>query len=135
MDCPLAGGIALDHDRSASISDFLRERSGLKGLMEGMADREMKRFLSLDGQVYTEGALPSATKELMGLVASTVLRCDDCIRYHLVQCRKLSITDAQLIEALDIALMVGGSITIPHVRRALASWREMKDDTSFLEGI
>ncbi|MCU0799232.1 MAG: carboxymuconolactone decarboxylase family protein [Candidatus Thermoplasmatota archaeon] len=101
--------------------------------MEGMADREMNRFLSLDSQVYREGALPKVTKELIGLVASTVLRCDDCIRYHLVQCKEEGITEIQLIEALDIALIVGGSITIPHVRRALASWKELCEDTSFLE--
>ncbi len=94
----------------------------------------MKRFLSLDSHVYGDGALPGGTKELLGLVASTVLRCDDCIRYHLVQCKKDGITDAQLVEALDIALIVGGSITIPNVRRALADWRTLGDGHSFLEG-
>jgi AhpD family alkylhydroperoxidase len=124
----------LTHGHSASISDFWKERSDLKLLMEGMADREMKRFLSLDSQVYGDGALPGATKELLGLVASTVLRCDDCIRYHLVQCKKDGITDAQLVEAMDIELIIGGSITIPHVRRALADWKTLGEGPSFIEG-
>jgi len=123
----------LTHDHSTSISDLWKERAELKRLMEGMADRDMKRFLSLDSHVYTEGALPRGTKELLGLVASTVLRCDDCIRYHLVQCKKDGLTDPQLVEALDIALVVGGSITIPHVRRALSTWKELGEDASFLD--
>ena len=124
----------MDGDRSSSISDFWKERAELRELMVGMADREMKRFLSLDSQAYRDGALPAPTKELLGLVASTVLRCDDCIRYHLVQCRKCGIDDAKMVEALDIALVVGGSITIPHVRRALAAWKELMENPSFLDG-
>ena len=124
----------MEEDHRSSMSEFWKGRSELREIMEDMADREMKRFLSLDSQVYRDGALPARTKELLGLVASTVMRCDDCIRYHLVQCRKVGIDDAQLIEAMDIALVVGGSITIPHVRRALASWKELKDDPSLFDG-
>jgi AhpD family alkylhydroperoxidase len=78
-----------------------------------------KRFFSLDGQSYQRGALDVATKELLGLVASMVLRCDDCIAYHVDRCCAEGVTDAQLFEAFDIALIVGGSIVIPHLRRAV----------------
>lgn len=78
-----------------------------------------KRFFSLDHQAYQDGALPVPTKELLGLVASTVLRCDDCIAYHIDQCVKLGMSDEQVWEALDVALIVGGSIVIPHLRRGI----------------
>ena len=78
-----------------------------------------KRFFNLDGKSYEEGALPARTKELLGLVASMVLRCDDCIAYHVDQCVNAGLTDQELWEAFDIALIVGGSIVIPHLRRAV----------------
>ena len=78
-----------------------------------------KRFFRLDGQTYEPGALDAKTKELLGLVASAVLRCDDCIAYHLDQCIKAGCRDEELWEALDVALIVGGSIVIPHLRRGV----------------
>lgn len=78
-----------------------------------------KRFFSLDHQTYSDGALPVKTKELLGLVASTVLRCDDCIAYHVDQCVKLGFSDEEIWEAMDVSLIVGGSIVIPHLRRAV----------------
>jgi AhpD family alkylhydroperoxidase len=78
-----------------------------------------KRFFALDGQAYQDGALPVKTKELLGLVASAVLRCDDCIAYHIDQCVKAGCSDEELWETLDIALIVGGSIVIPHLRRGV----------------
>lgn len=78
-----------------------------------------KRFFALDGQGYQQGALDVSTKELLGLVASMVLRCDDCIAYHVDRCVEEGVTDPQLFEAFDIALIVGGSIVIPHLRRAV----------------
>ncbi len=78
-----------------------------------------KRFFRLDGQTYEPGALDAKTKELLGLVASAVLRCDDCIAYHVDQCVKAGCSDAELWEALDVALIVGGSIVIPHLRRGV----------------
>src|SRR5688572_11029199 len=78
-----------------------------------------KRFFSLDAQTYKDGALPAKTKELLGLVASMVLRCDDCIAYHIDQCVQAGCTDEELWEAFDIALIVGGSIVIPHLRRGV----------------
>ena len=77
-----------------------------------------KRFFALDSQAYTPGALDEPTKELLGLVASMVLRCDDCIAYHIDRCVQVGVTDEKLWETFDIALIVGGSIVIPHLRRA-----------------
>ena len=78
-----------------------------------------KRFFALDTQTYQEGALPVKTKELLGLVASMVLRCDDCIAYHIDQCVKVGVSDQELWETFDVALIVGGSIVIPHLRRGV----------------
>jgi AhpD family alkylhydroperoxidase len=78
-----------------------------------------KRFFNLDAKAYEPGALDTPTKELLGLVASMVLRCDDCIAYHIDRCKSEGVTDEALFEAFDIALIVGGSIVIPHLRRAV----------------
>ena len=78
-----------------------------------------KRFFRLDGQAYEDGALPAKTKELLGLATSMVLRCDDCVAYHIDQCVKAGVSDEELWEAMDVALIVGGSIVIPHLRRAV----------------
>jgi AhpD family alkylhydroperoxidase len=72
-----------------------------------------------------DGALPAKTKELLGLAASLVLRCDDCVTYHLLQCHACGVVTDELVEALHIGLIVGGSITIPHLRRAFAAWDEL----------
>ncbi|MFZ5881674.1 MAG: carboxymuconolactone decarboxylase family protein [Chloroflexota bacterium] len=79
----------------------------------------IKRFFNLDTAAYKDAALDGKTKELLGLVASTVLRCNDCIDYHLIQCVDAGWTDAELYEALNVALVVGGSIVIPHMRHAV----------------
>lgn len=78
-----------------------------------------KRFFRLDSACYESGALDKKTKELLGLVASMVLRCDDCIAYHIDQCAQAGVTDEEFFESFDIALLVGGSIVIPHLRRAV----------------
>ncbi len=78
-----------------------------------------KRFFGLDAKAYDEGALPAKTKEMLGLAASMVLRCDDCIAYHIERCIELGVRDEELFEVFDIALIVGGSIVIPHLRRAV----------------
>lgn len=82
----------------------------------------IKRLFNLDTNAYKPGALDSSSKELMGLVASMVLRCDDCIKYHLEKCFELGITKPQLFEAFSIANIVGGTIVIPHLRRAVEYW-------------
>lgn len=81
----------------------------------------IKRFFRLDGAAYEPGALDPKTKELLGLVASAVLRCDDCVDYHLDQCIEQGWTDDELYDALNVALVVGGSIVIPHLRHAVES--------------
>ena len=109
-----------------TYEEFDRERSELTALTLEKANLEVKRFFSLDSQAYREGALPAKTKEMLGLVASLVLRCDDCIFYHLGRCRELAVTDDELQEVLSIGLVVGGSIVIPHLRRAVRAWGEIR---------
>jgi len=79
----------------------------------------IERFFALDSRAYSKGALDTKTKELLGLVASTVLRCNDCITYHVIRCVQEGISDVEFFEAFNVALVVGGSITIPHIRRAV----------------
>lgn len=85
----------------------------------------IKRFFNLDTRAYDKGALDKKTKEMLGLVASLVLKCDDCINYHLQELYKLKITDGELYEVLNIGLIVGGSIIIPHLRKALEAWDKL----------
>jgi AhpD family alkylhydroperoxidase len=87
----------------------------------------IKRFFNLDTQTYTAGALDVKTKELIGLTASLVLRCDDCVRYHLDQAVSAGLSDAEIIEAMEIGLVVGGSIVIPHLRRAFEFLDELRN--------
>lgn len=109
-----------------SIEKFQKQREELNQLVMKYAGQGTKRFYSLDSQAYREGALSGKVKELLGLVASFVLRCDDCIKYHITQCFKEGVSDEELEEALFIGLMVGGTITIPHQRRAMQVWDELK---------
>lgn len=101
------------------LQEFRSFREAMNERLLEEGSLELKRFFRLDGQVYEEGALPVRTKELMGLVASMVLRCDDCIAYHLLRCKEEGVTDAELHESFSVALVVGGSIVIPHLRRAV----------------
>lgn len=103
-----------------SAAEYSKRRQTLNDLLLSQADLSMKRFLALDHDVYGDGALPKKTKELLGLVASTVLRCNDCISYHLTEATACGLTNGEIIEALGIALVVGGSVTIPHLRHAMA---------------
>ena len=109
-----------------SIHQFSHERQTLNDIVMKYADTGIKRFFNLDAKCYEEGALPAKTKELLGLVASLVLRCDDCVSYHILQCKKAGVSDAELREALGIGLLLGGSITIPHLRRAFKAWDDLK---------
>lgn len=113
-----------------SIKEFQREREELNQLVLENANLEIKRFFSLDSQAYRDGALPARTKEMLGLVASLVLRCDDCILYHLGRCSEEGVSDEELKDALGIGLVVGGSITIPHLRRAIRAWQELSGPSS-----
>ena len=107
------------------LEDFQKFRSELNEEILGCGHLGMKRFFALDHQAYEEGALDTKTKELLGLAASMVLRCDDCITYHLVRAGEVGWSRNQVIDALNGALVVGGSITIPHVRRAFARMKEI----------
>ncbi len=109
-----------------SISEFQAEREDLNQLVMRYADLGMRRFFSLDSQAYRQGALPPRTKEMLGLAASLVLRCDDCVKYHIIRCHEEGVSSEELVEVLGIGLVVGGSITIPHLRRALRAWDELQ---------
>ena len=101
------------------MDEFDRYRAEMNERLLGSDHLGIKRFFALDTQAYEDGALDKRTKELMGLTASIVLRCDDCITYHIRQCADIGVSRAQFIDAFNVALVVGGSITIPHLRRAL----------------
>ena len=107
------------------MDDFQKFRADLNEEILSCDHLGMKRFFALDHQTYEAGPLGTKTKELLGLVASAVLRCDDCITYHLVRCGEEGWSRNEVIDALNVALIVGGSITIPHVRRAFARMREI----------
>jgi AhpD family alkylhydroperoxidase len=109
-----------------SVEKYNLDRTRLNELVLKLADQKIKRFFSLDSQVYREDALPGKTKEMLGLVASLVLRCDDCIKYHLQECYNQAVSDKELEEVISIGLIVGGSITIPHIRRAVEFWEALK---------
>lgn len=100
------------------LDEFRAYRERMNERILGAGHLGIKRFFNLDTKAYEDGALPARTKELLGLVASAVLRCDDCIDYHLIQCVAAGIGDEELYEALNVALVVGGSIVIPHLRHA-----------------
>jgi AhpD family alkylhydroperoxidase len=112
------------------IDKFEKDRDRLNDLVMKYAGTNIKRFWSIDSQVYHQGALPAKTKELLGLVASLVLRCDDCVNYHIIRCKQEGVKDDELEESLAIALVVGGSITIPHLRRAFEAWDELSSQPS-----
>lgn len=107
------------------LEKFRAERQRLTDLVLSHGSQTTKRFFNLDNASYRDGALSKQTKELLGLVASAVLRCDDCINYHLQNCVAEGYSKEELVEAMDVALVVGGSITIPHVRRAYGMLEEL----------
>jgi len=103
-------------DRIAEFTDF-RKRMNERILAE--PNQVIRRFFALDTQAYQAGALDVKTKELLGLAASMVLRCDDCISYHVAQCKDAGVSRDEMFETFSVALVVGGSIVIPHLRRAV----------------
>ena len=110
------------------IGRFQEKREELNRLVMDFAGKGTKRFYSLDSQAYRKGVLPAKIKEMLGLVASFVLRCDDCIKYHIIRCYEEGVSDTELEETLFIGLLVGGSITIPHQRRAIEAWQALKEN-------
>lgn len=101
------------------LEEFRRYRERMNARILSAGNLGIKRFFALDSRAYEKGALDVKTKELLGLTASTVLRCNDCITYHVARCVQEGVSDEELFEALNVALVVGGSITIPHIRRAV----------------
>jgi ribonuclease HI len=105
-------------EKSEIARRFLATRTRLNENVDKADNFLLKRFYNIDHNTYLEGALPARYKELMGLVASACLRCDDCIHYHVIQSYRLGVTRSEQEEAINVALVVGGSIVIPHLRRA-----------------
>lgn len=121
-----AGSNAEGKVESKALKEFreFRERMNTRILDEN--NLIINRFFNLDGRTYEGGALNVRTKELLGLVASLVLRCDDCITYHIVRCAEEGVTRDEIFETMSIGLVVGGSIVIPHLRRAVDRWDEVE---------
>lgn len=107
------------------INEFKKERERLHKRVMEFAGKNMKAFHHLDFTTYKQGTLSVKTKEMLGLVASLVLRCDNCIQYHLIRCKEEGVNSKELEETLMVALMVGGSVVIPHLRKAVDLWCEM----------
>jgi len=102
------------------VTEFNEFRARMNERILGEDHRVIKRFFGIDTLTYEPGALDAKTKEMLGLVASMVLRCDDCISYHIIQCKEAGVSDMELFDIFSIALVVGGSIVIPHLRRGVA---------------
>ncbi|WP_455286152.1 carboxymuconolactone decarboxylase family protein [[Eubacterium] cellulosolvens] len=107
-----------------TLEEFRKYREKMNEKILASGNTQIQRFFSLDTRAYEPGVLPAKTKELLGLVASIVLRCDDCVTYHIVRCVEEGVTDPEFFEAFNVALVVGGSITIPHLRRAVERLEE-----------
>lgn len=103
-------------DRVAAFAEY---RARMNERILGADNKAIKRFFGVDTLTYQPGALDARTKEMLGLVASMVLRCDDCIAYHVKQCREEGVTDEEMFDIFSVSLVVGGSIVIPHLRRAV----------------
>jgi len=113
------------------LQKFRADRKEMNEKVLNLDHLGIKRFFNLDSNTYKDGALPSQTKELLGLVASTVLRCNDCIDYHLEQCAETGSSKEEIIEALNVALVVGGSIVIPHLRHAVKTIELLEGEGCF----
>ena len=107
------------------VQEFNTYRTKMNKKILGSDSKVMKRIYSLDTLTYQDGALSSKVKEMLGLATSMVLRCDDCIKYHLKKCFELGITTNEIFEIFGVANLVGGTIVIPHTRRALEYWEEL----------
>jgi AhpD family alkylhydroperoxidase len=110
---------------SKQVNDFRSYRQKMNEKILASDNKVMKRIYAVDTLAYQDGDLPSKTKELLGLVSSMVLRCDDCVKYHLEKCHELGLTTKELFEVFGIANLVGGTIVIPHTRRALEYWESL----------
>lgn len=108
------------------VEEFNAYREKMNEKMLEDNNKIIKRIFNLDTNAYMEGALSKKTKELLGLGNSLVLRCDDCVRYHLEECHKLGLTKEEVIEGMSISLLIGGTIVVPHLRRAFEYWEALE---------
>jgi AhpD family alkylhydroperoxidase len=115
-------------ENTKQVEAFNTYREKMNEKILGADNLVLKRLFNLDTNTYEDGALPSVTKEMLGLVASMVLRCDDCIKYHLGKCYELGVSSAQMFEIFAVANIVGGTIVIPHTRRAVEYWESLQND-------
>jgi AhpD family alkylhydroperoxidase len=115
---------------SELIQEFNDYRARMNEVILGKNNKVINRLFNLDTNTYAEGALPVKTKEMLGLVASMVLRCDDCIKYHLGKCHEEGLTTDEVYEVFAIANIVGGTIVIPHTRRAAEYWDALQQNPS-----
>ena len=113
---------------SELIDEFRDYRARMNEKILAADNKVMKRIYNLDTNTYMEGALSTKTKEMLGLVSSMVLRCDDCIKYHLEKCHEQGVTTEELFEVFSVANLVGGTIVIPHTRRAMEYWDILEEN-------
>lgn len=118
----------MNNDAKNRLEAYRAQREHMNEKILDLDHLGIKRFFNLDTNTYKDGALPSQTKELLGLVASAVLRCNDCIDYHLEQCAKNGSNKEEIVEALNVALVVGGSIVIPHMRHAVETLELLEEE-------
>ena len=119
----------------SELEEFRRYRERMNARILSSGNLGIKRLFALDSRAYEKGALDSKTKELLGLVASLVLRCNDCITYHVIRCVQEGVSDEEFFESLNVALVVGGSITIPHMRRAVETLDQCREKQKKHESI
>jgi AhpD family alkylhydroperoxidase len=112
------------------VDDFNSYRERMNERILSSDNKIIKRIYNLDSNTYTEGALSLKTKELIGLSSSMVLRCDDCVKYHLGKCFELGVTRKEVDEVFSIATLIGGTIVIPHLRRAVEFWEALESDSN-----
>lgn len=110
---------------SNALASFNLYREQMNEKILSADNKVLKRLFNLDTNTYEEGQLPVKTKEMLGLVASMVLRCDDCIKYHLIKCHEQKVSNDELFEVFAVANIVGGTIVIPHLRRAVEFWENI----------
>jgi AhpD family alkylhydroperoxidase len=107
------------------IEEFNVYRAKMNETILAADNKVIKRFFNLDTNAFSEGAIDVKTKEMLGLACSMVLRCDDCVKYHLGKCKEVGLNKTEIFEVFSIATLVGGSIVIPHLRRAVEYWEEL----------
>lgn len=113
---------------SEKINEFREYREKMNERLLEADNKVIKRIFNLDTNTYTDGALSARTKEMLGLATSMVLRCDDCVKYHLEKCMEQGVNKAELLEIFAVANLVGGTIVIPHTRRALEYWELLEQE-------